>query len=131
MFGFSLAELIVVILVTLLFVRPQDLPEIAHFFGKIYYRAKRLISDIKLYLKETESELGLKELKDEMEKGISEEKSKLEDDLTVIVDIYGNEHKVNKLSEVRPDLSKEEIAQEVDKLNSENSYKKATNLDQK
>lgn len=131
MFGFSLAELIVVFLVALLFIRPKDLPEIARFFGKTYYRFKNLVSDIKKYLKEAESELGLGDLKKEMDQAIAEEKSKLDDNLTVIVDIHGNKHKVNNLSEIRPDLTKEEIEQEVNKLNEENSNENLSNSDQK
>jgi Sec-independent protein translocase protein TatA len=120
MFGFSLAELILVFLVALIFIKPQDLPEIAHFFGKIFYRGRRLISELKQSFKEMEKELGIDDLKHELNRGIAEEKAKLEEEMTVIVDIYGNEHRVANVRNVRPDLTKEEMAKEIKKLNDEN-----------
>ena len=120
MFGFSFAELIIVLIVALIFIKPQDLPEIAHFVGKIFYRGKRLIKDLKQSLKEMESELGLDDLKHEINRGIAEEKSKLEEEMTVIVDIYGNEHRVPNVKDVRPDLTAEEAAEEIKRLNEEN-----------
>ncbi len=120
MFGFSFAELIIVLIVALIFIKPQDLPEIAHFVGKIFYRGKRLIKDLKQSLKDMESELGLDDLKHEINRGIAEEKSKLEEEMTVIVDIYGNEHRVPNVKDVRPDLTAEEAAEEIKRLNEEN-----------
>lgn len=120
MLGFSFAELILVILVTLIFIKPQDLPEIAHFFGKIFYRSKKLFKELKQYLKDAEKDLGLEELRHELNRGIAEEKSKLEDEMTVIVDIYGNEHKVPNVKQLRPDLKEEEIESEIAKLNAGN-----------
>lgn len=117
MFGFSLAELIIVLLVALIFIKPQDLPEIAHFFGKIFFRIKRFYSDLKVSLKEMEKELGVDELRDELNRGIAEEKAKLEDGVTVIVDMYGNEHSVPKVSDDK--------LQEVEELNKKNSEKKS------
>ncbi len=119
MFGFSFAELILVILVALIFIQPKDLPEIAHFVGKIFYRGKRLFSEVKKYLKNAEHDLGLDELRHELNRGIAEEKAKLEDEMTVIVDMYGNEHQVPNVKKLRPDLG-EEVVEEVAKLNQEN-----------
>lgn len=113
MFGFSLAELVLVFLVALIFIKPQDLPEIAHFVGKIFYRAKRLWSEVKKSLKEMEKELGVDDLKHELNRGIAEEKAKLEDEMTVIVDMYGNEHQVPKVSD--------EKLPEVEELNKKNA----------
>ena len=121
MFGFSFAELIIVLIVALIFIKPQDLPEIAHFVGKIFYRGKRLIKDLKQSLKDMEKELGLEDLKHELNRGIAEEKSKLEEEMTVIVDIYGNEHQVPNVKDVRPDLTAEQAAEEIKRLNEENS----------
>ncbi len=121
MFGFSFAELILVILIALIFIKPKDLPEIAHFVGKIFYRAKRMYGDLKKSLKEMEGELGIDELKHELNRGIAEEKAKLEEEMTVIVDMYGNEHHVPNVKKVRPDLSEEEVELEIKKHNEENS----------
>lgn len=123
MFGLSFAELIVIILAALIFIKPKDLPEIARFLGRSYYRCKKLWSDAKLYLKSVETELGLSDLRDELNKGISDERSKIEDEITTIVDMYGNEHQVASVKTIRADLTDEEINAEVEKLNEENSLK--------
>ena len=124
MFGFSLAELLLVFIVALIFIKPQDLPEIAHFCGKIFYRGKRLFSELKSSLRAIEKELGVEDLKQEMQRGIAEEKAKLEEDVTVIVDIYGNEHRVSNVNEVRPEMGAEDLKKEVKKLNEENLRQK-------
>ena len=126
MFGFSLAELILVFLVAIIFIKPQDLPEIAHFFGKLYCKARKLIDDIKIQLKSVEKELGLDELKHEINRGIAEEKMKIEGEkkeLTKIIDIYGNEHEVN-MESLHSDLTDEELKAEIAKYNEINSEKK-------
>ncbi len=125
MFGFSLAELILVLLVAIIFIKPQDLPEIAHFFGKLYYKARKLIDDLKIQLRSVEKDLGLDELKHEINRGIAEEKMKIEGakkELTKIIDIYGNYHEVN-VEALRDDLSDEELKAEIAKYNEINSTK--------
>jgi Sec-independent protein translocase protein TatA len=131
MFGLSFAELIIVILVALIFIKPKDLPEIAHFVGKIFYRGKKLFEDVKQYLKGAEKDFGLDELRHELNRGIAEEKAKLEDELTVIVDVYGNEHRVPNIENLRPDLSPEELSAEVEKSNQENKASANFSSDQK
>jgi sec-independent protein translocase protein TatB len=128
MFGLSFAELIIVILVALIFIKPQDLPEIAHFLGKIFYRAKYLLHEIKKSLKEAQTELGLDELKHEVNRGIVEEKVRLQEEMTVIVDIYGNEHKVPNLNNLRPDLTAKEMNEEIKNLNEKNLKLKTSNV---
>ena len=122
MFGFSFAELIVVFLVILIFIKPQDLPEMAHFFGKIFYRAKTLFYELKSSLKEMEKELGIDELKHEVSRGIAEEKAKIEEDMTVIVDMNGEEHQVKNIKSLRLDMTTEEIKNEVEHFNQENHF---------
>jgi sec-independent protein translocase protein TatB len=121
MFGFSLAELLMVALVALLLIKPQDLPEIAHFLGKIFFRSKKYFNELKQQFEEVKKDLDFQEIKNEINRGIAEEKSKLEElDETIIVDIYGNEHRVPNVENFRTDLSKEEIEEEIKKLNEEN-----------
>lgn len=121
MFNFSLAELIVMVLIGLIFIKPQDLPEIAHFLGRMFVKAKNIFNNLRAQFKEVENELGINDLKDEINRGIAEEKIKSQKTTkTVIVDIYGNEHHIDNISQVRPDLSKDEIEEEVIKLNSQN-----------
>ena len=80
-----------------------------------------MYGDLKRSLKEMEGELGIDELKHELNRGIAEEKAKLEEEMTVIVDMYGNEHHVPNVKKVRPDLSEEEVELEIKKHNEENS----------
>jgi len=125
MFGFSLAELLLVCIVALIFIRPKDLPEIAHFLGKVFYRGKKFFAEVKKQFKEVEQDLGLEEIKQELQRGIAEEKARgSEDDSTVIVDIYGNEHRVPGSHRSALDLDREEFSQEVKKFNEENLVKK-------
>jgi len=123
MFGFSLAELIVVFIAIIIFIKPADLPEVAHFLGKAIYRLKRFYNELKSSVKDLEKEFGVEDLKQELERGIAEEKSKLEDDMTIIVDMYGNEHRVPNISEMRPDLSKEALDEEIKSHNEKNQIK--------
>lgn len=120
MFGFSLAELIIVLLVILLFIKPQDLPEIANFLGKVFYRLKSHYKQLKFSFKELETEFGIQDLKNELDRGIAEEKSKLEDDFTVIVDMEGNEHRIPNLQEIRKDLDEEKLKEEIEHSNQKN-----------
>lgn len=124
MFGFSLAELLLVCIVALIFIRPKDLPEIAHFFGKVFYRGKKFFAELKKHFKEVEQELGLEEIKHELNRGIAEEKARLnDDDATVIVDIYGNEHRVPDSHRNSLNIDPENFSTEVKKLNEENLKK--------
>lgn len=109
MFGFSFAELIVVLLVILFFIKPKDLPEIAHFIGRVIYRAKKFYADLKNSLKEMQKEMKLDELKYELDRGVAEEKARIEEDTTTIVDMYGNEHQV-------PSPKKENLESELVKI---------------
>ena len=121
MFGFSLAELLMVALVALLLIKPKDLPEIAHFLGKIFFRSKKYFNELKQQFEEVKKDLDFQEIKQEINRGIAEEKAKLEDlDETIIVDMYVNEHRVQNVESFRSDLSKEEIEEEIKKLNEEN-----------
>ena len=126
MFGFSFAELIITLIAALIFIKPQDLPEIARFIGKIFYRGKRFYNNLKASFKEMESELGIDELKDELNRSIAEEKSKLEDDFTIIVDMEGNEHRVPNVGLLRNDLSKEELDEEIAMNNQKNLSSKVS-----
>lgn len=122
MFGFSLAELLLVCIIALIFIRPKDLPEIAHFVGKVFYRGKKFFASLKQQFKEMEHELGLDEIKQELNRGIAEEKARLnDDDSTVIVDMYGNEHRVPSSHREALNINSEEFSEEVKKLNEENS----------
>ena len=120
MFGFSLAELFLVLLVVLIFIKPQDLPEIARFVGKAIFHGKRLYQQVKDSLTHLEKEFELESLKNEVNQAIAEEKLKYHDEneeQTIIVDMYGNEHYVANLKNLRNDLSKEDLVNEVERNN--------------
>lgn len=120
MFGFSLAELFLVLLVVLIFIKPQDLPEIARFVGKAIFHGKRLYQQVKDSLTQLEKEFELESLKNEVNQAIAEEKLKYHDEneeQTIIVDMYGNEHYVANLKNLRNDLSKEDLVNEVERNN--------------
>ena len=127
MFGFSLAELFLVLLAILIFIKPQDLPEIARFVGKAIYHGKRLYHKLKNSLTELEKEFELDSLRHEVNQAIASEKLKHEDgseeDTTIIVDMFGNEHRVSNIKEIRSDLDEEKIKQEVEKGNAINKSK--------
>ena len=126
MFGFSLAELFLVLLAILIFIKPQDLPEIARFVGKAIYHGKRLYQKLKNSLTDLEKEFELDSLRHEVNQAIASEKLKHEDgeeDATIIVDMFGNEHRVSNIKEIRSDLDKEKIKQEVEEGNAINQSK--------
>ena len=113
MFGFSLAELIVVFLVILIFIKPQYLPEIAHFLGRVFFRLKKIYRDLKETFRELEKDFGIDDLKHEINRGIADEATKIKEEITIIVDMHGNEHHVKNLHELRPDLNSDELANEI------------------
>jgi Sec-independent protein translocase protein TatA len=129
MFGFSLAELILVLVVAIIFIKPADLPEIARFVGKAIFHGKRLYGEAKKHLRDLEKDFEIDQLKQEVNMAINEEKLKFEpeEDETIIVDIYGNEHRVNNVASLRPDLKPEELSQEIAKNNQENQQKLNSN----
>ena len=127
MFGFSLAELFLVLLAILIFIKPQDLPEIARFVGKAIYHGKRLYQKLKNSLTDLEKEFELDSLRHEVNQAIASEKLKHEDgeeeDSTIIVDMFGNEHRVNNIKEIRSDLDDEKLKKEVEESNALNKSK--------
>jgi len=127
MFGFSLAELFLVLLAILIFIKPQDLPEIARFVGKAIYHGKKLYQKLKNSLTDLEKEFELDSLRHEVNQAIASEKLKYEDnendDSTIIVDMFGNEHRVNNIKEIRRDLDEEKIKKEVEESNALNKSK--------
>jgi Sec-independent protein translocase protein TatA len=129
MLGFSFSELIVVLIVALILIKPKDLPEIAHFCGKIYYRAKNYFHDLKAHFNQAQKDLGIDNIRQELERGFAEEKAKfseLKNDMTVIIDIYGKEHKVPAINQIRPDLNEEDLQSEIEKFNQINIKNKST-----
>ncbi len=129
MFGFSLAEFILVIIVAIIFIKPQDLPELARMLGKIVAEIKKIYQNLLAQFKELSQQEEIANLTKEFQQQISlSEKQKpiqkTTTTETVIIDMYGKEHIVSNIFEVRPDLSNEEIEQQVNNCNQENIVSK-------
>ncbi len=123
MFGISLAELIVALLLFVFFIKPEDIPQIARFLGKIYSKVKKTLNFARQSIESTKKDIGFDQIKQEFNIAIDEEESKSDKKgkkTTKIVDIYGKTHYVMDISSIRPDLSEEEVEQEIDQLNQKN-----------
>lgn len=125
MFGISLVELLVLLVVFIIFIKPQDLPEVMRFVGKIIYKLRKIYHQSKDSFDGILKNIGFEELKKEIDRDILEEGKKLEEDFTVIVDVNGNEHKVpnSNIKQYNPHLSDEQLKDEVTKLNQKNTKK--------
>ncbi len=121
MFNISFFEIIIFLILALLFIRPKDLPEIARFIGKTIYRIKNFYHNSKNIIDNMSKDFGIDDLKQEVSQAIGQEKAKIEDDVTIIVDMDGNEHKVNNIKNLRKDLSEDELNSEILKQNNNNT----------
>jgi sec-independent protein translocase protein TatB len=120
MFGISFAELLVIILIAICVIGPKDMPEVARYIVRAIYKFKKFVSDTKKELKAVGDEMGLEEIRSEVERELVAEKIKLDKEITTIVDMYGNEHQVYEVNKLRPDIQKEELEEEIAKYNSIN-----------
>lgn len=123
MFGVSFDEFLLILVVAIVLIRPKDLPEVARFIAKFIIKTKQIIAKVKAELNQLGKEIGLDDIKNEVAIELASEKARLEKDITTIIDIYGNEHQVSGVDELRKDKTKEEIEKEVDELNKINSRK--------
>jgi Tat protein translocase TatB subunit len=123
MFGISLAEFLVILIVAICVIGPKDMPEVARYIIKMIYKIKQFIAEAKKELKIMGDELGLEEIKAELEQEIIAKKAQFEQEITTIIDIYGQEHQVYEIDKLRPDTSKDELMAEIAKYNIINSQK--------
>ena len=56
MFGLSFTELIVILLVALIFVRPKDIPRLFSRLGRLYGQLTRHVGDARAMMRELEDE---------------------------------------------------------------------------
>ena len=96
MFGIGPMEIVVVLIVALLFVGPQKLPELAKQLGRFFVQAKRMTSDVRSsidgYMKEAESEI------------IAEERKKIKELIEAeIKDVEPMEEKLDEENHMHPD----------------------------
>lgn len=120
MFGISFVELLIIITVVVIMVGPKDIPDLVRNILKLVYKIKQFIADSKKELKSVGDEMGLGEIKQEIEQELIAEKIKLEKEVTTIVDIYGEEHQIYGVDELRDDLKKEDLDAEIMKHNKSN-----------
>ena len=120
MFGISLVEFLVIATIGILVIGPKDFPDIARNIIRMVAKGKNIIDKTKAELNLLGKEMGIDDIKNEVAIEIANEKSKIEEEITTIIDIYGNEHQVSGLDEIRKDRSKEEIALEIEQCNQSN-----------
>jgi sec-independent protein translocase protein TatB len=93
LFGIGPMEIVVIIVVALLFVGPQKLPELAKQMGKFIVHAKRMTTDVRStvdgYMKQAESEI------------IAEEREKIKQ--LIEAEIGAAEPVVNEHDQMHPD----------------------------
>lgn len=121
MFGISLAELLVIMTIAVIFIGPKELPEVARYITKFIIKVKKILEEVKKELKTVSNQLGLDEIRSEVEMELMKEKIKSDQEPTTIIDIYGNEHQVYGVDQLRTDKSKEEIEEEIKNYNQINN----------
>jgi Tat protein translocase TatB subunit len=121
MFGISFGEFLIIIAVAVLVIGPKDFPEIARHIIKAVAKTKQIIDKTKVELNLLGKEIGVDEIKNEVAIEMANERARIEKEITTIIDIYGNEHQVSGLDEIRQDKTKEEIELEIAEYNKMNS----------
>jgi Tat protein translocase TatB subunit len=127
MFGISLAEFLLILIVAVLVIGPKDLPEVARYIIKAFAQAKLLITNVRAELKILGQEIGIDEIKNDLAVELANEKTRIESEITTIIDLYGNEHKIACLEDIRKDKSRQEIGKEIDELNQKNIHNSSKN----
>jgi Sec-independent protein translocase protein TatA len=112
MLGISFFEFIIILIVIILAFRPNDIPSLIKDAYKIFYKIKNFLHKIKIELEKFNKSLGINEIEEDLNKRQREVKK--------IIDIYGKEHEVLNISELRNDMKKEEIDSEIKKENKKN-----------
>ena len=119
MFGISFAELIVVLILLLAVTNPKDIPGIARYLTKLFFKAKQVVASAKSEVNKIGDELGLEKIKNEAEAEVEKAKK------TVIIDLYGNEHEVEDVQKLRGDVGKKALKKEIEEFNKKNSKSSA------
>ncbi|MFT6077214.1 MAG: Sec-independent protein translocase protein TatA [Myxococcota bacterium] len=120
MFGISLIEFLFLAIIAFFIIGPKDFPEVARYLIKIAGKIKYFIAKSKDELGILGKEIGLDEIRNEMAIELANQKTKIEDEMTTIIDMYGNEHQVSGINKIRKDKNKEEIEKEIEELNLKN-----------
>ena len=119
MFGISLSEFLVILVLLVVVTNPKDIPGIAKTIMKYFYKAKNIMFQAKDEFARITQDMGLEDLKRQAEAEIKKADEELR--TTTIIDIYGNEHKVHNVEKIRGDLAKEDLQAEIEKYNEINN----------
>jgi len=123
MFGISFIEFLTILTLGILLIGPKECADLARMILKFSAKIKDFLSKAKDEFHKLSDEVGLQEIKREVELEIAQEKAAFDDGMVTIVDIYGKEHRVNNLAKMHPEKSEEELKKEIDHLNKENLKK--------
>ncbi len=115
MFGISFPEFLIVAILLVSVTNPKDIPKIAQYLTKLFYKAKNIVAQAREEVNKAGKELGLEKIKREAQIAIKKEQDELQK--TTIIDIYGNEHEVHDVKKIRGDLAKEDLQAEIEKHN--------------
>ena len=66
MFGLSLFEFIIIVIVATIVIKPKDMPEVVYFVAKLAIRLRRFLSGIKAKYQKFEDEIGLAKIKEKI-----------------------------------------------------------------
>jgi Sec-independent protein translocase protein TatA len=122
-----LGELFFIIIISGLTIGPKDFPEIARQIIKIIAQTKHIITKAKSELNVIGKEVGLDEIKNQVAIELANERSKIEQEITTIIDIYGNEHQINNTHIDKKEKNKEELEKEIAQYNFINTEKSSNN----
>lgn len=132
MFGISLPEFLIVIILLVAVTKPSDIPAIARYLTKAFFKIKNILKHAKDEVGKVSKELGIEDIKNEAEAEIKKEHEDLKK--TIIIDIYGKEHEVHDVQSIRGDLAKEDLQAEIEgqnKINKKKIKKKAKSITSK
>lgn len=129
MFGISFSEFLLILIILVAVTDPKDIPKIARYLAKIFFKIKNLINSAKDEVEKMGKEIGLEDFKNKVEEEIRKENEELRK--TTIIDIYGNKHEVYDVEKIRGDLAKEDLQAEIEKYNKENELKATENKPKK
>ena len=104
MFGLSWAETFVIAIIALVVIGPKDLPPIIKAGKKLLGKFKSIQQEIRTSINDIVSEAEL----ENATKDLKEEAEAINDEINTIVDMYGKEQPTYDLSDIQPDIKKDD-----------------------
>ncbi len=75
MFGIGCNELLIIILLMVIFIKPKDIPSVVNFITKCYKKVRKFVSEVRAQIKNITSEIT--ETSDDIEESFHEKIEKL------------------------------------------------------